>query len=749
MSLLQFFRLLNRNLNVFILSSVALAVVTYLFTLNLPKSYESEMEIYTGIASGLNIEAIENTKVDFFTTSTDYDNLINVIKSQQTLEEVGMRLLVQHMMLDSADPAYINQENYGHFRYKIPDSLEQILLDPHSVENTLRRIRAYKRKYYNHPRVELTFDNGNSPYSYQRIANVSVRRVQNSDLIKLYYSSNDPGITQNTLLILTEVFTNNLASIKTGQSKDVVAYFKQKVDEAAAQLDEAEERLQQFRIDNRIINYEEQTRNLTIEKERMEDEFQKELAVREAAEAALVKLENQLALNNVMITLGNSILSKKKELIDLRAKIAELETYLNDVDLLRKLRAKAQSIEEEVRNQIMQRYQYSRTTDGIEVKTIIAEWLRYTLELDESKARIKVFQARKEYFRQQYDQFAPLGSKFARLEREIDIKEANYLELLNSLNQALLRQRSELVASSGLVVTSPPPYPFKPVASKAMLLIMVAAVLGFIVPLIFLVLKELLDSSIRTPERGEELTKLKLVGAYPDLTTRSEVKNVDFEWLHEKSAALMTQNIRIEIKKLREAQSKLHSDILFFSTRNGDGKLLMTHVFANELVSLNFKVLVLGYKDLPEGETPYYDYVQYDTDKRFVNAENINELIPMGYDSNLYDFTILILKPIITNPYPMHLVEQFHLSLNITGAYRNWNRADETALNEIKDMLPREPRLILNGIEPDYMQSVLGEIQKDRSFVRRFIKRLLSLELRRGNPKGAKGRAQQKEELDL
>ena len=739
MSLLQFFRLLNRNLNLFLLCALTLVVVTYMSTRNLPKSYESEMEIFTGIASGLNIEAVDNTKVDYFTTSTEYDNLINIIKSRQTLEEVGMRLLVQHMMLDSASPAYINVENYGHFRYKMPDSLEKILLDPYSVENTLRRIRNYRQIHFNDERVKLTFENSNSPYSYQRIANIGVRRVQSSDLIKLFYASNDPGITQNTLLILTEVFTNNLATIKTGQSDDVVGYFQEKVDEATEILNEAEATLQDFRIKYRIINYEEQTRNLTIEKEKMEDEFQKELAKKRAAEAVIAKLETQLSLNNVMITLGNAILVKKKELIDLRSQIAEMETYLNDPDLLNLLRAKASRLEDEVRNQLMQRYQYSRTTDGIEISTIIGEWLKYTLALDETNARVAVFADRKQYFKDQYDLYAPLGSQFARLERDINIKESNYLELLNSLNQALLRQKSELVSSGGLVVTSPPPFPHTPSPSKAMLLVVVAGVIGFIVPFLFIIVKELLDSSIRTPERGEELTGLKLLGAYPDLTTRSEVKNIDFEWLHDKAAALITQNIRLESRKKGNPKvGQVCKNLLVFSTRPGDGKLLTTHVIANELVSLNFRVLVLGYKDLPEGETPYYDYLKYDSDKRFVNSEHLSELIPIGYDPGLYDYCFLIIQPILVNPYPLNLLEQFSAGLCITGAFRNWNRADKTVLEDFMETLQFKPGLMLNAVEPDYMVSVLGEIEKDRSLLRVFLKRLLSMQLRAANPKGKK-----------
>src|SRR5690606_21606917 len=109
MSVVQFLRVFNRNFNIFLLCSIVLAVVVFFATANQPKQYESETEIFTGIASGLNVASIQNSALDYFATSNEYDNLINVIRSKQTLVEVGELLLIQHMMLDSADTEYISR----------------------------------------------------------------------------------------------------------------------------------------------------------------------------------------------------------------------------------------------------------------------------------------------------------------------------------------------------------------------------------------------------------------------------------------------------------------------------------------------------------------------------------------------------------------------------------------------------------------------------------------------------------------
>ena len=61
------------------------------------KTYNVEATLYTGAASGYNLEG-GNNKVDWATTQNAMDNLMNIIKAESTLKRVSMRLYARSLI---------------------------------------------------------------------------------------------------------------------------------------------------------------------------------------------------------------------------------------------------------------------------------------------------------------------------------------------------------------------------------------------------------------------------------------------------------------------------------------------------------------------------------------------------------------------------------------------------------------------------------------------------------------------------
>jgi hypothetical protein len=77
-------------------------------------------------------------------------------------------------------------------------------------------------------------------------------------------------------------------------------------------------------------------------------------------------------------------------------------------------------------------------------------------------------------FQKQYAIYAPAGANIKRIEREINVSEQEFLELLHGLNMAKLKmQDAELSAS--IKAVDPPFFPLSPNPTKRSLLVLVAA----------------------------------------------------------------------------------------------------------------------------------------------------------------------------------------------------------------------------------------------------------------------------------
>ena len=104
MKLVDFIKLLLRHKVLLTVVPVSLASLVLVLTANPKYDYYSQTVLYTGLASGSSIEM--DKSFNYFATNIAFDNLINIINSRETQEEVAIRLLSQHLLMEDQTPAY-------------------------------------------------------------------------------------------------------------------------------------------------------------------------------------------------------------------------------------------------------------------------------------------------------------------------------------------------------------------------------------------------------------------------------------------------------------------------------------------------------------------------------------------------------------------------------------------------------------------------------------------------------------------
>ena len=381
MNIIEFVRLILKHLVLLVIVPLLLASMVILLTMNPSHEYSSHTILYTGLATGSSIEM--DKKFNYQATNTAFDNLINIIKSRETQEEVAIRLLALHLMLPEANPKYISNTLFDEFQKKIPESLYKYVETGNNIDNNEIELSDYNKELFpeeiNRKNYEKTVENltnlmksssdnfvyellnydEDDHYSLKAISQIKAERINSSDLIKLSYTVNDPGICQQTLAIYSRVCIINYKDIKENRSDAVVKYFENELDKARDNLKDAENELLQFSKSSNIINYYEQSKAVAVVKEDMEVEFKKNMAELAGLQAGTIKLEEKLQMQEVIQTKSNSILDKKKELGNLNFKIAltqaELESSNKETDLIKitSLKTQAETLISDIKRMLM------------------------------------------------------------------------------------------------------------------------------------------------------------------------------------------------------------------------------------------------------------------------------------------------------------------------------------------------------------------------------------------------------------
>jgi len=108
------------------------AILVALFTARLPKTYEANSTIYTGIASSPSLDVTSVT--NWFATNNSFDNIINLARARSTLETVSLKLFAQALIKGDSqkDNTYITAANYNKLRSIVPADV-MLLVDTASI----------------------------------------------------------------------------------------------------------------------------------------------------------------------------------------------------------------------------------------------------------------------------------------------------------------------------------------------------------------------------------------------------------------------------------------------------------------------------------------------------------------------------------------------------------------------------------------------------------------------------------------
>jgi succinoglycan biosynthesis transport protein ExoP len=86
---------------------------------------------------------------------------------------------------------------------------------------------------------------------------------------------------------------------------------------------------------------------------------------------------------------------------------------------------------------------------------------------------------------------------------------------------------------------------------------------------------------------------------------------------------------------------------------------------------------------------------------------------------------IMELPNILETNYPADLIGASDMVILVCRSNRLWSKADENLLDNIKELTASKLQFVINGVEIEEVEALLGELPKQRSKARRRIKNIL------------------------
>ncbi len=682
------------------------------FTQFLPFSYTVEGSLFAGVTTAT---SIDGSSMNFSMINSTFDNLINLAKSRGTLEKVSIRLLANALTYGEEwkDNHYIQAKHYRQLLQITPKEV-LALVDRKDVKKTAENLSKYRKE--DRSNFVYTLFNTLVPfYSFKALDEITVKRAGTSDILNLEYTSADPGITQQTIIILIDELKKAYEILRFKATNDVIAYFKEQVRLAKILLNKEEDDLMNYCVQERIINYGEETEALSQTRYAVDDRMEDARRRFAAAVALREMLDDRMDIRAKIIRNNTNLLRELEKVSSLNQNIMEQEIFISDKvqdnhNQLKKDKEALKKAESNIINISDNLNEFSFSKEGVGIQDMVAEWLGALVGEAKAKAELDVLMDRQQDIFDQYSHMSPVGTQVSRKERAIGIAEDNYRTQLKGLADANLRLKNIEMNTSNLQNVAEPTYPLTDNGRKRIIYILVAFVGSIVFIITYFLLIELIDRTLRDAIRSKRLTKLPVIAAF------NGTSNLKFRGF------LKACNRLAAAYSCRQLNNHLHPErptvINLLSMEPREGKSYLAKYFANYWKTEGMRVRIVTHGIDFESDAP-----------RYVDSQNLSDFWQLNAAEEMPDIILVEYPAVSAASIPLQVLKKGDVNLLIANACRLWRNSDSATLAPIKKAMGDTPLfLYLNNADREVVESFTGDLPPQTP-VHSFFSRLAQLGL--------------------
>ena len=435
----------------------------------------------------------------------------------------GVCIVAAGVYLAVATPVY---ESQALLRVKQPKGIGTSLLEAMPMGNAMANTQLMntyaeilKSRSVIVPVIEKTEEpnkEGKFPaYAGYVKGKVATAPFKDTEIMQLTVRANTAEKAQKANSLIVEGFLNRLTELSRDQQKATRGFIEERTATAKKELKDAEDKLTEYKKANDIIAPDDAVK-LATEKMGMVDKLNAENRVALAtANARLASTNAQLNGEAASIADNKSIQLYNSQLAQLEGeRISYLDKYTAQHPKVKQVEQEIANLKQKINSEINKVASLQAPSDNPVHQQLLAA--KFTSEAEASVAQsnlaklAQIDNDNKEDIRNLSDK----EQEFVSLMRDVTVANEIYVMLAKRLEEAKVAEAS--VATEVQVVDTAT-LPTAPVAPKKAMTLLLAALLGILASSGFVVVRELLNRTIKNSDDVANYLDLPVLGSVPDM----------------------------------------------------------------------------------------------------------------------------------------------------------------------------------------------------------------------------------------
>jgi uncharacterized protein involved in exopolysaccharide biosynthesis/Mrp family chromosome partitioning ATPase len=558
-------------------ATIAALVVAYFVAQSIDPNFKSTAQLSTGYTT--NDINLTDDKTNPRDLEIKFNNLIQNMKSNTTLHLLSYRLML-HDINNSTPfkqpPLEVRQYSTAE-KHQLGKLIES-KLDSFAV---LSKFNASDRAI-----IELLETYEYSPEAINK--QLKVWRINFTDYINIEYVSENPYLSAYAVNTFCDEFIRYNRNIKYKGSIKSITFFEDLLREKKTELDILQSQLNTIKSQSQIFDYKTHGQAKINQLEVMELSRGEEMRNINALRLSINDVQNRLSsLKNG----SNNNSPNNSDLIELKKKLNILnERYISGGSSNKAL------LDSIINLRQQHDIELSRAQTSGNKQNTLNTIDELTNKLYDLETQLKIAQANLQTInnnivslRSNTSNLSTSVTEVSEIERDIELKTQEYLNIQAKLNDS----RNEALISGNTLKQVLQGQPAEePEASKKLLIILFAGIAAFSFTTGLIIILELFDLSIKTPEKFSQVAKLNLLGHLNKISVNNyEVSNI---FNGEKKPNQHNEFFLQSLRKIRFDLEKSGKRILLItSTDKGEGKTLFLLSLAYSFSLINKKILII------------------------------------------------------------------------------------------------------------------------------------------------------------